>query len=159
MICTEDVVSKIRYNLILIRSISLLKNTCIFFFHLSKFQLDPNMGLKWNSRLRLTAGRCRCKPNGTADIELSIKVCDTPGESLITLMVKGLHNSHVTHERIYLFFLKIMLIDSNKTSLVKIHPTSSILRTVRQRLDMNYHSLVSKGQEGAKGIEKFLTKE
>ncbi|VDO41954.1 unnamed protein product [Onchocerca flexuosa] len=45
-----------------------------------KNKLDSNMVLEWNSRLRLTAGRCRCKPNGTASIELSIKVCDTPGE-------------------------------------------------------------------------------
>uniref|UniRef100_A0A8R1XTL1 SprT-like domain-containing protein n=1 Tax=Onchocerca volvulus TaxID=6282 RepID=A0A8R1XTL1_ONCVO len=43
-----------------------------------KNKLDSNMVLEWNTRLRLTAGRCRCKSNGTASIELSVKVCDTP---------------------------------------------------------------------------------
>lgn len=56
------------------------------------------MVLVWNARLRLTAGRCRCKPNGAADIELSIKVCDTPGELLITLLFKSYRNFDLTRE-------------------------------------------------------------
>lgn len=54
------------------------------------------MVLEWNARLRLTAGRCRCKPNGTADIELSTKVCDTPGESLVALLFKVYQNFNLT---------------------------------------------------------------
>ncbi|VIO95779.1 conserved hypothetical protein [Brugia malayi] len=54
-------------------------------------KLDPNMVLNWNARLRLTAGRCRCKPNGTADIELSIKVCDTPERLRDTLLHEMCH--------------------------------------------------------------------
>ncbi|VDM20353.1 unnamed protein product [Wuchereria bancrofti] len=54
-------------------------------------KLDPNMVPNWNARLRLTAGRCRCKPNGTADIELSIKVCDTPERLRDTLLHEMCH--------------------------------------------------------------------
>ncbi|EFO24227.2 hypothetical protein LOAG_04258 [Loa loa] len=54
-------------------------------------KLDANMVLEWNARLRLTAGRCRCKPNGTADIELSIKVCDTPERLRDTLLHEMCH--------------------------------------------------------------------
>ncbi|OZC06766.1 hypothetical protein X798_06229 [Onchocerca flexuosa] len=56
-----------------------------------KNKLDSNMVLEWNSRLRLTAGRCRCKPNGTASIELSIKVCDTPERLRDTLLHEMCH--------------------------------------------------------------------
>uniref|UniRef100_A0A915PJK1 SprT-like domain-containing protein n=1 Tax=Setaria digitata TaxID=48799 RepID=A0A915PJK1_9BILA len=54
-------------------------------------KLNSNMVLEWNARLRLTAGRCRCKPNGTADIELSIKVCDTPERLRDTLLHEMCH--------------------------------------------------------------------
>ncbi|VBB29442.1 unnamed protein product [Acanthocheilonema viteae] len=54
-------------------------------------KLDPNMVLEWNSRLRLTAGRCRCKSNGTVDIELSSKVCDTPERLRDTLLHEMCH--------------------------------------------------------------------
>uniref|UniRef100_A0A0R3RZS9 SprT-like domain-containing protein n=1 Tax=Elaeophora elaphi TaxID=1147741 RepID=A0A0R3RZS9_9BILA len=54
-------------------------------------KLDPNTVLQWNARLRLTAGRCRCKPNGTVDIELSNKVCDTPERLRDTLLHEMCH--------------------------------------------------------------------
>ncbi|CAG9532321.1 unnamed protein product [Cercopithifilaria johnstoni] len=64
-------------------------------------KLDPNMVLEWNARLRLTAGRCRCKPNGTADIELSIKVCDTPERLRDTLLHEMCHAAVWVIDRIH----------------------------------------------------------
>ncbi|VDK85925.1 unnamed protein product [Litomosoides sigmodontis] len=64
-------------------------------------RLDPNMVLEWNARLRLTAGRCRCKPNGTADVELSTKVCDSPERLRDTLLHELCHAAVWVIDRIH----------------------------------------------------------
>ncbi|VDM39385.1 unnamed protein product [Toxocara canis] len=45
-------------------------------------KLDEGMKVEWNARLLKTAGRCRCMRDGTASIELSIKVCNSAGKCL-----------------------------------------------------------------------------
>ncbi|KAM3721839.1 Germ cell nuclear acidic-1 protein [Dirofilaria immitis] len=66
-----------------------------------KNKLDSNMVLEWNTRLRLTAGRCRCRGNGTACIELSIKVCNTPERLRDTLLHEMCHAAVWVIDHIY----------------------------------------------------------
>ena len=57
--------------------------------------LPANMELRWNGRLRLTAGRCHFTllPDGarSAQIELSSKVCKTPEQLQLTLAHEMCH--------------------------------------------------------------------
>lgn len=54
-------------------------------------RLDKEMKIEWNNRLRLTAGRCRCVRNGSATIELSVKVCTSPERVRDTLLHELCH--------------------------------------------------------------------
>uniref|UniRef100_A0A915C442 SprT-like domain-containing protein n=1 Tax=Parascaris univalens TaxID=6257 RepID=A0A915C442_PARUN len=54
-------------------------------------KLDEEMKIEWNNRLRLTAGRCRCMRNGSASIELSVKVCNSPERVRDTLLHELCH--------------------------------------------------------------------
>ncbi|KIH56817.1 hypothetical protein ANCDUO_12999 [Ancylostoma duodenale] len=66
-------------------------------YHLFKKYLSANLSsppglpeflaVKWNPRLRKTAGMCRNKPDRTSWIELSPKVCSAPGQNNSPLLI------------------------------------------------------------------------
>ncbi|VDK46937.1 unnamed protein product [Cylicostephanus goldi] len=55
------------------------------------FQLPEFLDIKWNPRLRKTAGMCRNKSDRTSWIELSPKVCSTPDRVRDTLIHELCH--------------------------------------------------------------------
>lgn len=54
-------------------------------------KLDREMKIFWNVRLTKTAGRCKCKKDGSASIELSPKVCNSPDRIRDTLLHEMCH--------------------------------------------------------------------
>ncbi|EPB73344.1 hypothetical protein ANCCEY_07590 [Ancylostoma ceylanicum] len=59
--------------------------------HKFEFKLPEFLDVKWNPRLRKTAGMCRNKPDRTSWIELSPKVCSAPDRVRDTLIHEMCH--------------------------------------------------------------------